>query len=92
VTALSSFAGLCWKTWRKGAALSKAEIAVLGFIEVNGPISLVDLEAKASGTLDLAAADIDNAVLTLQQVEMRDGDVVALIRKDAAGQWRARTE
>lgn len=92
VTALTSFAALCWKTWRKGAALSKAEVAVLGFIEVHGPISLADLETKAAGTLDLTATDIDNAVLTLQQVEMRDGDVVALIRKDAAGQWRARTE
>src|SRR5882724_9238751 len=28
VTALTSFAGLCWKMWRKGATLSKAEIAV----------------------------------------------------------------
>jgi hypothetical protein len=75
VTALTSFASLCWKTWRKGAALSKAEIAVLGFIEVHGPISLKDLEAKASGTLDLTATDIDNAVLTLQQVEERNGEI-----------------
>jgi hypothetical protein len=92
VTALSSFAGLCWKTWRKGAPLSKAEIAVLGFVEVHSPIAQADLEAKASAPLGLTPADIDNAILTLQQVETRDGNVVSLIRKDAAGQWRAHTE
>ena len=91
VTALASFASLCWKTWRKGAPLSKAEIAVLGFVEVHGPISIEDLQAKASVALDLTTSDIDNAVLTLQQVEMRDGDIIALIRRDAAGQWRTRT-
>jgi hypothetical protein len=91
VTALTSFASLCWKTWRKGAPLSKAEIAVLGFVEVHGPISIEDLRAKASVVLDLTISDIDNAVLTLQQVEMRDGDIVPLIRQDAAGQWRTRT-
>jgi hypothetical protein len=92
VTGLSSFAGLCWKTWRKGAPLSKAEIAVLGFVQVHGPIALPDLETKATGALGLTTADIDNAVLTLQEVETRDGDVVALIRKDAAGQWRVRAD
>jgi hypothetical protein len=65
---------------------------VLGFVEVHGPISLADLKAKTSGVLDLTPTDIDNAVLTLQQVETRDGDVVALIRQDSAGQWRAKTK
>jgi hypothetical protein len=92
VTGLSSFASLCWKTWRKGAPLSKPEIAVLGFVQVHGPIALPDLEAKATGALGLTTTDIDNAVKTLQEVETRDGDVVALIRKDAAGQWRVRAD
>jgi len=92
VTALTSFAGLCWKAWRKGASLSKAEVAVLGFVQVHGPISLAALESRAAGTLGLTATDIDNAVLTLQQVETRAGEIVALIRQDAAGQLRATTE
>jgi len=91
VTALSSFATLCWKTWRKGAPLSKAEIAVLGFLQVNGPMSQTDLEAKASSVLDLKPEDIGKAVLTLQEVQLRDGEIVPLIRKDAADQWRAQT-
>src|SRR5262245_32519222 len=32
VAALSAFAKLAWQTWRKGATLSKAEVAVLGFL------------------------------------------------------------
>ncbi len=91
VTALTSFATLCWKTWRKGAPLSKPEIAVLGFVQVHGPITDADLLAKMHGTLDLSDADITNAVQTLQQVQLRDGSVVALIRKDPAGQWRPQT-
>src|SRR5271165_1831921 len=51
VTGLTSFATLCWRTWRKGAELSKAEVAVLGFIEVHGPLGLEALRAKASGAL-----------------------------------------
>jgi hypothetical protein len=91
VAALTSFASLCWKSWRKGAVLSKSEIAVLGFIEVHGPLGLEALRAKASAALSLSPTEIDNAVLTLQETQLRDGDVVPLIRKDAAGQWRACT-
>jgi hypothetical protein len=89
ITALSGFASLCWRTWRKGGALSKAEVAVLGFLEVHGPLGLDGLRQKASAALSLPPTEIDNAVLTLQEVQLRDGDVVPLIRKDAAGQWRA---
>jgi hypothetical protein len=90
ITALSTFAALCWKVWRKGAKLSKPEVAVLGFLQVQGPMSLEDLKAKASKALQgLTATDIENAVTTLQDVELRDGSIVELLRKDAAGQWRA---
>ncbi len=88
VTALTSFATLCWKTWRKGAPLSKPEIAVLGFLQVHGPLTDAGLLAKMHGTLDLTDEDITNAIKTLQNVELRDGSFVPLIRKDAADQWR----
>jgi hypothetical protein len=91
LTALTSFASLCWGTWRKGGTLSKAEIGVLGFIEVHGPISVEELRTKAAGALALSAAEIENALLTLQEVELRDGEIVPLIRKDPAGHWRACT-
>ncbi len=92
VTALSAFAALCWKAWRKGAKLSKAEIAVLGFLQVHGPMSLDDLKAKAPAALEgLTAADVEHGIQSLQDVELRDGAIVELLRKDTAGLWRART-
>jgi hypothetical protein len=91
VTAVSSFAALAWKAWRKGAKLSKPEIAVLGFLEVQGPMTLDELKAKAPAALgDVTAVDVERAIQTLQDVELRDGDIVSLIRMDAAGLWRAR--
>lgn len=91
ITALTAFATLTWKTWRRGAKLSKAEIAVLGFLEVHGPTSTAELKAKATSALsDLSAADIDRALKSLRDVELRDGNIVELIRQDASGLWRSR--
>ncbi len=92
VTALSGFAALAWKAWRRGGKLSRAEIATLGFLEVQGPMSLADLKARAPAALEgLTAADVEHAVKSLQGVELRDGEMVALIRRDAAGLWRSRS-
>ena len=91
VTALSAFAALAWKVWRKGAKLSKAEIAVLGLLEVHGPMTGEALQAKAAAALpDISPSAVAAALTTLRDVELRDGDLVELIRQDAAGQWRAR--
>jgi hypothetical protein len=91
ITALTSFAAVAWKAWRRGAKLSKPEIAVLGFLEVQGPMTLDELKARAPAALpDLSPTDVERAVATLQDIELRDGDIVALIRNDAAGLWRLR--
>ena len=79
---------LAWNTWRKGARLTKPEVAVLGFISVHGPISEADLLAKMHGTLGLSDTDITDALKTLQQVLLLNGSIVSLIRKDAADKWR----
>jgi hypothetical protein len=90
VTALATFAALCWKTWRKGARLSKPEVAVLGFLAVHGPMSLDDLKMKASALDGLTATDVEGAIRSLQDVELRDGSLVELLRMDTGGRWRAR--
>ena len=91
VTALSSFAALAWKAWRKGARLTAPEVAVLGFLEIQGPMSDEELVAKATAALEgFTAIDVERALQTLQDVELRDGDLVSLIRRDASGLWRAR--
>lgn len=91
ITAVGGFSTLAWKAWRKGARLSPREIAVLGLVQVHGPLSpeeLVDLAAKADPTLTPEA--VSAAMSTLSDVEMRDGDIVSLIRKDASGRLVAR--
>jgi hypothetical protein len=91
VTAVTSFAAMCWKAWRKGAPLSRSEIAVLGFLEINGPMDEEELAQKASAQLkDFSAEEVRKALRTLTDVELRDGEIVSLVRKDASGRWRAR--
>lgn len=91
LTALSSFATVCWKTWRKGAQLSKDEIAVLGFLQVHGPMDLQELQDKASAAVDdLSKNDVALTLQSLTDVELRDGNIIELVRKDASGRWRAR--
>lgn len=92
VTALSSFTAICWQAWRKGATLSKAEVAVLGFLQVHGPILLEDLVEKAAASIDdLSEDDVKLAIQSLTDVEFRDGDIVELVRRDESGRWRVRS-
>jgi hypothetical protein len=90
-TALTAFAALAWKTWRRGARLSKAEIAVLGFLSVEGALSLDDLKARASAALDgLTPDEVGAALASLKDVELTDGSIVELVRQDASGRWRTK--
>jgi hypothetical protein len=90
VTAITSFAAMCWKAWRKGAPLSRSEIAVLGFLEINGPMDEEELTQKAASLKDLSIDEVRRSLRTLTDVELRDGEMVSLVRKDASGRWRAR--
>jgi hypothetical protein len=91
ITAVTSFAAMCWKAWRKGAPLSRREIAVLGFLEINGPMDEEELARKASAQLkDFSADEVRKALRGLTDVELRNGEIVSLVRKDSSGQWRAR--
>ncbi len=91
VAGLTSFAKLAWSTWRKSARLSQGEIAVIAFLQMEGPLSLEDLLARAAEVLpDLSADEVKSALLSLTDVEQLDGDIVELVRKDASGRWRVR--
>ena len=90
ITAISSFAAMCWKAWRKGARLNRDEIAVLGFLEVHGPMDLEELKRKASTQLrNLSTSAVAKALRSLTDVELRDGEIVSLVRRDASGRWRS---
>jgi hypothetical protein len=90
ITALSSFAGLVWKAWRNGAMMSPREIAVLALIELHGPIEPDALKALAArADPPLAPETVDYALERLQDMEMRDGDIVSLVRQDDSGRLLA---
>jgi hypothetical protein len=91
ITAVSSFASLCWKAWRRGASLSRSEIAVLGFLQIQGPMTEAELLAKAGREFpDLTPAEVSMSLLSLGDVELRDGSIIELVRRDASGRFRAR--
>jgi hypothetical protein len=86
---VAAFAGLCWRTWRRGASLSRSEVAVLGFLQLCGPMTLAHLLRTLPTTLpEIAAKDVEKALKSLTDVELRDGHIVALVREDASGRWR----
>ncbi|HEX8621247.1 MAG TPA: hypothetical protein VF718_04690 [Allosphingosinicella sp.] len=91
ITAVGSFSTLAWKAWRKGARLSSREITILGLLKVNGPLTdeeLAALAAKADPALTPQA--VAASLASLGDVELRDGDIVSLVRKDASDRFVAR--
>ena len=91
VTAVSGFAGLVWKGWRDGAMMTPNEIAVLGLLQLHGPVTAEELRRLgAARNPPLAPETIDRALASLGEMEMRDGDIVSFIREDGAGLLRAR--
>jgi hypothetical protein len=92
ITAVSSFASLCWKAWRRGAPLSRAEITVLGFLHIHGPMTEQELiEKMAADPAGMPDAEVRRTVASLGDVELRDGSIVELVRQDASGRLRARS-
>jgi hypothetical protein len=89
ITAVSGFASLCWKAWRRGAPLSRAEITVLGFLRIHGPMTEQQLVEKvAEGPSGMPADEVRTTVSSLGDVELRDGSIVELVRRDASGRLR----
>ena len=89
IAGVAAFAALCWRTWRKGASLSRSEVAVLGLLRLSGPMSLADLQKTLPTAMpDIAAEEAEKALISLTDIELRDGTIVALVRKDASGRWR----
>ncbi len=89
--ALTSFADLCWKAWRKGASLSSTELIVYGFVKAHGPITVERLstllqEAKES----LSVQEIEVALRNLAEMELNNGELLAMTSLENDGVWVAR--
>ena len=92
ITAVSSFASLCWKAWRRGAPLSRTEITVLGFLRIHGPMTDEQLVEKvAEDPSGMPVDEVRNTIASLGDVELRDGSIVELVRRDASGRLRVHT-
>lgn len=88
ISGIKSFAKIVWDAWRKSARLGNNEIAMLGVIEVMGPIEEDRAIAEAQ-KLDakVTAETWAKSILSLTDVELANGDIVELVRKDASDRW-----
>lgn len=92
VSGIASFAKLVWSTWRNTAKLSESEIAVLGLLEVHGPLFTKDLISKATEIFpNMSLETLSLTLMSLTDVEQLNGDIIELVRKDASGRWRTRS-
>jgi hypothetical protein len=91
VAALTGFADLCWRAWRKGARLSSLQVAVYGFLKAHGPMTvdaLTDFVRSEHG--EATSVDVVKAVLeSLHEVDANDGHLITLASKDTSGVWKA---
>jgi hypothetical protein len=88
---LTAFAKFAWSAWRRSSRLSRDEIAVLGVLHTRGPLSQDDLTTLAMDAFpQMTQAQVAQTLQSLQDVELLDGDIVELVRKDASGRWRVR--
>jgi hypothetical protein len=89
VTSSTSLAKAIWQVWRKGGRLSKEEMSVLNLLASRGSSSAEDLARLAGAQLGgRDTAGFESLLKAMTAVELRDGSVVALVRKDSDGTWR----
>ncbi len=91
VAGVTAFSRTAWTAWRKSTRITQDEIAVLGVLQVGGPMLQEDLEQKVVQVLpDLTVEDVRRSILSLTDLESVDGDLIELIRRDASDRWRIR--
>jgi hypothetical protein len=89
VAGLTAFAKLVWSTWRKSAKLSRDEIAIIGLLHVHGPIKLEGLQEQAERAFPHMSKDsVADNLLSLTEVQLIDGSIVEVARRDASSRWR----
>ena len=91
VAALTGFADLCWRAWRRGVRLSSLQVAVYGFLQARGPTKADALcRHMRDGHGESVSLDVVTATLaSLHELDTNDGRVIALAARDEHGVWRA---
>jgi hypothetical protein len=88
--ALSQIANMCWRVWRRGAHLTAPEVAVYGFLEAQGPMTVSALtEGLKKAGKDLAQNDVASALQSLSEIELNNGQIIKLASRDANERWKA---
>lgn len=89
-SALTSIANICWRIWRKGARLTSRQISVYGFLKAHGPMRIAPLTAALNkGGEDFSEQDVASTLKSLAELELNDGQIVALAAEDADNEWKA---
>jgi len=88
IAAVTSLAQLCWNIWRKGALLNEAQMLVLGLLLARGPMPLAALaelvQQQRSGA---DTAFTERTLSSLREIELSDGQIIALATRDTDGLW-----
>lgn len=93
ITGIAAFAKMAWTTWKKTAKLSEHEISILGLLNIHGPLNSNELVKKAKEAFpECSIETLSQSLASLTDVELLDGDVVELIRQDASGRWRVKSD
>jgi hypothetical protein len=87
---LSSLADVCWRAWRKGGRLSPQQVSVYGCLQALGPLTRealsVHLQRKGE---DLSPDKVTSTLESLTEIELNDGQIIALASKDVDQLWKA---
>jgi hypothetical protein len=86
--AITQLADMCWRAWRKGAHLSKVQVAVYGYLAAEGPTTVIEI-VKSLNRPDLSTDRVGTVLSSLQSFDMADGRVLPLVARDEDGLWRA---
>jgi hypothetical protein len=88
-TALTAFANICWRIWRKGAHLSSRQMEVYGFLKAHGPMLLAALaDTLQKAGKNLTEDDVAAVLESLAEIELNDGSIITLASKDHNGYWK----
>jgi hypothetical protein len=82
-----SFAKACWQVWRRGARLSAEQLSVLRLLSLRGPLAPGDVRHALAD--ESTASGVERLLHSLETVELHDGALVALVRCEADGRWKA---
>jgi hypothetical protein len=91
VAGVTAFSKLVWSTWRKSAKLSKDEIAIIGLLQMHGPVTLEHLQELGIRVFPHMSKDsVVASLVSLSDVELIDGNIIEVVRRDASDRWRLR--